>query len=46
MIKVKKSKFFTGNREAFSEYVTFIRFFIWADNKKSLVKKMFKIVLE
>jgi hypothetical protein len=28
IIKVKESKSFTGNREAFSEYVTFVRLFI------------------
>jgi hypothetical protein len=28
MIKVKESKPFSSNREAFSEYVTLIRFFI------------------
>jgi hypothetical protein len=28
MIKVKESKSFSGNREAFSEYVTSVRLFI------------------
>jgi hypothetical protein len=28
MIKVKESKSFSGNREAFSEYVIFVRLFI------------------
>jgi hypothetical protein len=28
MIKVKESKLFSGNREAFSEYVIFVRLFI------------------
>jgi hypothetical protein len=28
MIKMKESKFFNGNREAFSEYVTSVRLFI------------------
>jgi hypothetical protein len=28
MIKVKKPKSFTGNRETFSEYITFVRLFI------------------
>ena len=36
MIKVKESKSFSGNREAFSEYIIFVRLFIWADNKKSI----------
>jgi hypothetical protein len=36
MIKVKESKSFSGNREAFSEYVTSVRLFIWADNKRSI----------
>jgi hypothetical protein len=46
MIKVKESKLFIGNRETFSEYVTFVRLFIWANNKKLITKKMFKTVLE
>ena len=46
MIKVKESKPFNGNREAFSEYVTFVRLFIWADNKRIYEKKMFKTVPE
>jgi hypothetical protein len=28
MIKIKKSKFFSGNRKAFSEYIIFVRLFI------------------
>jgi hypothetical protein len=28
MIKIKESKFFIGNREAFSEYITSVRLFI------------------
>jgi hypothetical protein len=28
MIKVKESKFFNGNKKAFSEYVTSVRLFI------------------
>jgi hypothetical protein len=44
IIKVKESKLFIGNREAFSEYVTSVRLFIWADNKRLITKKMFKIV--
>jgi hypothetical protein len=28
MIKIKESKPFSGNREAFSEYIIFIRLFI------------------
>jgi hypothetical protein len=46
MIKVKEPKPFSGNREAFSEYVTSVRLFIWADNKRSIQKKMFKTVPE
>jgi hypothetical protein len=46
MIKIKKPKPFSGNKEAFSEYVTSVRFFIWADNKRSIQKKMFKTVSE
>jgi hypothetical protein len=36
MIKVKEFKPFFDNKEAFSEYVTLVRFFIWADNKRSI----------
>jgi hypothetical protein len=36
MIKVKESKPFSGNKKAFSEYVTSVRLFIWADNKRSI----------
>jgi hypothetical protein len=46
MIKVKEPKPFNGNREAFSEYVTSVRLFIWADNKRTYGKKMFKTVPE
>jgi hypothetical protein len=46
MIKVKESKPFSDNREKFSEYIILIRFLIWADNKRSIVKKMFKTVLK
>jgi hypothetical protein len=46
MIKIKESKSFTGNREAFSEYITFVYLFIWTDNKRSFKKKMFKTVPE
>jgi hypothetical protein len=36
MIKIKKSKPFSGNKKAFSEYIISVRLFIWADNKKSI----------
>jgi hypothetical protein len=36
IIKVKESKFFSGNKETFSKYVILIRLFIWADNKRSI----------
>jgi hypothetical protein len=36
MIKIKKSKSFSDNKKTFSKYVTLIRLFIWADNKRSI----------